>query len=144
MYRVLMAVDDDEEQLEKQINAVSDLPDHGEISVAMLYVHEEVNIAPDEAGSRVIESINENLDKLQDAPDIIETGRDKLTEQGIDVEISTGKGDPASVILNTAADNEANVICVGGGRRSSVGKAMFGSIAQSVILDSERPVIVAR
>jgi|APHM01.1.fsa_nt_gi hypothetical protein len=83
MYRVLMAVDDDEEQLEKQINAVSDLPDQGEISVAMLYVHEEGNIAPDEAGSRAIESINENLDKLQDAPKIIETVWDRSTSKAL-------------------------------------------------------------
>lgn len=144
MYHVLMAIDGDEERAEKQIDAIRDFPGRDDVSVTLLYVHEEVDVPPDEAGSRVIESINEDLDSLQGVPDALETARDELADLGIDVEASTGKGDPASVILDTAADSEANAICVAGRRRSPVGKAMFGSVTQSVILESDRPVIVAR
>jgi len=144
MYHVLMAIDGDEERLAKQVDAVRDLPGRDEVSVTVMYVHEKVDVPPDEAGSRVIESINEDIDSLQGVPDTLEQARAELAELGIEVEVSTGKGDPAAVILDTAADIDANAICVAGRRPSPVGKAMFGSVTQSIILESERPVIVAR
>lgn len=50
-------------------------------------------------------------------------------------------GDAATEIVEEADRIDARYIVVGGRRRSPVGKAMFGSISQSVILNSERPVV---
>ncbi|SNR46244.1 universal stress protein [Halorubrum vacuolatum] len=50
-------------------------------------------------------------------------------------------GDPADEIIDYADRVEARYICVGGRRRSVVGKALFGSVTQDVLLGTERPVV---
>lgn len=51
-------------------------------------------------------------------------------------------GDPAQQILAEAESYDPRYIFVGGRKRSAVGKAVFGSISQSVLLNSNHPVIV--
>lgn len=45
-------------------------------------------------------------------------------------------------ILDTAADVDADLIVLGGRKRSPADKALFGSVTQSVILESTVPVVV--
>lgn len=53
-------------------------------------------------------------------------------------------GDAADEILNHAANVDASYIVLGGRKRSPVGKAVFGSVTQSVLLSTDRPVISVR
>lgn len=50
-------------------------------------------------------------------------------------------GDPATEIVEEASRIDARYLVVGGRKRSPTGKAIFGSVAQSVILNAERPVM---
>ena len=50
-------------------------------------------------------------------------------------------GDPATEIVDEAERTDARFVVVGGRQRTPVGKAVFGSVSQSVILDSTRPVV---
>jgi nucleotide-binding universal stress UspA family protein len=50
-------------------------------------------------------------------------------------------GDPATQILAEAESLDARYLIVGGRKRSPTGKAIFGSVSQSVILESDRPVV---
>ncbi|GAB7021163.1 universal stress protein [Halostagnicola bangensis] len=50
-------------------------------------------------------------------------------------------GDPAEEILGYADEVGANYLVIGGRSRSPVGKALFGSVTQSVLLDADRPVV---
>lgn len=50
-------------------------------------------------------------------------------------------GDAAEELVRYAEDKEASYICVGGRRRSAVGKALFGSVTQDVLLNAECPVV---
>lgn len=50
-------------------------------------------------------------------------------------------GDPAEEIVAYANDVDADYVVVGGRSRSPVGKALFGSTAQGVLLDAGRPVL---
>jgi nucleotide-binding universal stress UspA family protein len=50
-------------------------------------------------------------------------------------------GDPASEVLRHARETDARYIVVGGRKRSPVGKAVFGSVTQEVILNTDRPVL---
>lgn len=50
-------------------------------------------------------------------------------------------GDPASELLRYAREADARYIVVGGRERSPVGKAVFGSVTQNVILNTDRPVV---
>lgn len=53
-------------------------------------------------------------------------------------------GDPADEIIDYARENNASYVVVGGRKRSPVGKALFGSVTQSVLLNTSRPVVSVR
>ena len=50
-------------------------------------------------------------------------------------------GDPADEIVSYANENNASYLLIGGRRRSAVGKALFGSVTQSVLMAASVPVV---
>jgi Universal stress protein UspA and related nucleotide-binding proteins len=72
----------------------------------------------------------------------VRTAAELLEEHDIDTNIQESSGDPADAIIDTAVEDEADLILIGGRKRSPAGKALFGSVTQSVILGSTRPVMV--
>jgi nucleotide-binding universal stress UspA family protein len=48
---------------------------------------------------------------------------------------------PPETIIETGEELEVDVIVTAGRKRSPAGKALFGSVSQSVILGTDRPVI---
>lgn len=53
-------------------------------------------------------------------------------------------GEPAEEIIREADREGARYVVVGGRRRSPVGKALFGSVSQSVILNADQPIVFAK
>ncbi|MDG5820696.1 universal stress protein [Natronococcus sp. A-GB7] len=53
-------------------------------------------------------------------------------------------GDPADEVASYADGEEASYLVVAGRNRSPVGKALFGSVAQSILLDASTPVVSLR
>jgi nucleotide-binding universal stress UspA family protein len=51
-------------------------------------------------------------------------------------------GDPAKLIRDISKESGVDRIVMSGRKRSPTGKALFGSVTQSVLLDSEIPVTV--
>ncbi|WP_253736669.1 universal stress protein [Halohasta salina] len=143
MYHVLLPVDGDEDRLDKQLSTLRTLPGDDELTVTVLYVHEEVDTVPDEAGKSVIESINESIGDLQGLPVTIERAADELEADGIPVDIVETQGTPTDRIIEAADELDADAVLIAGRGRTPVGKAVFGSVTQGVILQGERPVIVA-
>jgi nucleotide-binding universal stress UspA family protein len=73
------------------------------------------------------------------ARDVLEAS---LEEYDPDVVEPMGRvGDPTEEVLAVAAELDARYVVVGGRRRSPVGKALFGSTTQEVLLESDRPVV---
>lgn len=52
-------------------------------------------------------------------------------------------GKPAERIVEYAEKHDARYLVIAPRKRSRTGKALFGSVAQSVILNSDRPVLTA-
>jgi nucleotide-binding universal stress UspA family protein len=50
-------------------------------------------------------------------------------------------GEPAAEILEYGDEVDARYLVIGGQKRSPVGKALFGSTTQQVLLGAERPVV---
>lgn len=50
-------------------------------------------------------------------------------------------GDPAQAVVDYVADQDTEYVVVGGQKRSPVGKALFGSVSQSVLLNVDAPVL---
>lgn len=87
----------------------------------------------------------ETTGKTIDLNDVREMARGVATEAadeaGIDAKTVGLVGDPADAVLKHANNENARYIVVGGKRRSPVGKALFGSVTQTLLLDSELPVV---
>lgn len=127
MYRIVVGVDENEDRARACAEAVADLPgDPDEKQVWLL--HSFVD-NPSGASAPQVHSVREAEELLADA--------------GIEVEVAESSGDPAAELLELAAAEDADVIVVAGRKRSPAGKALFGSTTQAVILDADRPVLVA-
>lgn len=126
MYHILVAVDDNAERALAQAHTVSELPHGGEeIHVDVFHVFGD---NPTGASATQVGAVRRVVEHLEDA--------------GIDVTVRESSGDPADTILDEAARRDADLICIGGRKRTPAGKALFGSVTQSVILNAERPVVV--
>lgn len=73
-----------------------------------------------------------------------ETAQDAIESADIEAKSVGRMGDPKDVILQYAADNGARYIVVGTRKRSPTGKALFGSVSQSVLLNSSCPVVTTK
>lgn len=135
MYRVLVPVARDEDRALAQAELVASLPDAANsVEAFVLFVfHGEAE-----------EELPDELKRFKSADRIasVRRVRDFLGERGIEVEILEDSGDTAEDILNEAAAFDVDAIVLNPRRRSPVGKAVFGSVTQSVILDADRPVMV--
>ncbi|MFD1571918.1 universal stress protein [Halorubrum laminariae] len=67
--------------------------------------------------------------------------RETLADAGVDCVYYEASGDPADELLAAATDIDADAICVSGRKRRPSGKAVFGSVAQDVILGADVPVL---
>jgi nucleotide-binding universal stress UspA family protein len=127
MYDVVIGVDDNEQRAVACARAAANLPgDADEKRVTI--IHSFID-NPSGASATQIGSVREATDLLE--------------EHGIEVRVTESSGDPADQILDAAEDEDADLIVVSGRKRSPTGKALFGSVTQSVILKADRPVMVA-
>lgn len=53
-------------------------------------------------------------------------------------------GKPSRELVRYLTENDADFLVVGGRKRSPVGKALFGSVTQAVLLDAPVPVVTVR
>ena len=67
-----------------------------------------------------------------------------LSEAGVRHSVRGAVGDLATEVVQTAEGVEADRVVVGGRRRSPTGKAVFGSVAQDVMLSAPCPVTFVR
>lgn len=74
--------------------------------------------------------------------DAVKRAQERLTDAGIAVELREGSGDPAASIIETADELDVHAICVAGRNRTPAGKVLFGSVTQSVVLNTDRPVLI--
>lgn len=127
MYHVLIAVDEDDDQAIVQANAVRDLPGQDELTVTAYHCFDDEN--PGGASATQVAGVKRVLEHFEDSP--------------VEVQVEESSGDAPAEIIDTATELGVDAICVGGRRRTPAGKALFGSVSQAVLLQSEVPVIFA-
>lgn len=126
MYEVVLGVDTNEERAQAQAKTIATLPQDPENLHATI-LH---NFTDNPTGASV-----HQIGAVRHA-------KEELEETGIDVTLTESSGDPATEIINTADEIDADMICVTGRKRTPTGKVLFGSVTQAVILATDRPVLV--
>lgn len=149
MYHVLLPIDESESRARAQVEAILELPiSADDLAVDIVHVHNEVSTTDAEwaAGGSFSESYAEEMaEQIRDTdrlPSSVEVAVDLLESDEIEFAVHERDGEPGDTILNFAAEQNSDVIVLGVSGRSPVGKALFGSVVQAVILESDRPVTV--
>ncbi|MFB6140477.1 MAG: universal stress protein [Halosimplex sp.] len=128
MYTVLLPVDSAESRATAQVETAIGLPNASEdVEVVLLHVFEDRDRAE------------------KTSPKQLSSGKhahERLVNADVAVETLAGFGDPSTEILSAAEDVDADLILLGGRKRSPLGSVLFGSVSQEVTLDAERPVVV--
>lgn len=70
--------------------------------------------------------------------------RETLQDASIEVSVRGRVGEHGDSIVALAESEDADLVVVGGRRRSPAGKAVFGSTAQQVLLEAPCPVTFVR
>ncbi|MXV63013.1 universal stress protein [Natronorubrum sp. JWXQ-INN-674] len=134
-----MPVDGDDTSARRQIEAIAELPDASNaVEVILYHVFEELDQAADGEGGAYLDDLYED----RDPPKSITTAESLLEEADIEYETVIEIGDPGENVVNTAKKRDVNGIIMGGRKRSPIGKVLFGSVTQAVILSSNLPVTV--
>lgn len=127
MYEVVIGVDTNPERAVVQAEAVADLPAASEeVSAVIVHVFQD---NPEGASVNQLRSVQKMTDHFEQA--------------GIEYELVERSGDPTTQLIDVADDRDADALCIGGRKRSPAGKALFGSVTQSVLLNTDRTVFVA-
>lgn len=80
-------------------------------------------------------------DAEADAADVAREVLDETLDKWSDVTIQGRVGEPTAEILSEAKRTDARYLVIGGRQRTPVGKAIFGSTTQSILLEVDRPVV---
>ncbi|MFC7200490.1 universal stress protein [Halospeciosus flavus] len=103
--------------------------DEFESTLKSLGVDEPSDVTPDEVARRhaTIRTISRRIDA-----------------EGLDYEVRGAIGPHGEEIVDLATEIDADLVIVGGRKRSPTGKAVFGSTAQEVMLSAPCPVTFVR
>lgn len=149
MYRILLPVDKNESRARAQAEAVLELPVvAGDLAVDIVHVHDDISTtdASWAAGESFSETYAEEMTEIvrntDRIPSSVETAVEILESNNLEYAVHERSGKPVEKILKFAAELGSDAIILGVSRRSPVGKVLFGSVVQAVILDTDRPVTV--
>ncbi|WP_226011069.1 universal stress protein [Halomicrobium salinisoli] len=125
MYQIVAGIDASEDRAAAAADAITDLP-----------------LADDSARVTLLHAFDDGEEgSVEDVPSV-RRARDALAEADLEVTCAGATGDPADAIMERADEVDADMIVVAGRKRTPAGKVLFGSVTQSVILGTDRPVFV--
>lgn len=136
MYRVLIPVDSNEQRALAQAKFVASLPNAAEsVEAVLLYVFQ-----PEDANEEMPENIKQYASVERVAS--VRRATEYLEKRNIDVAHLEDSGNTAKFIIRQAENEDVDQIVLGGRKRSPTSKVLFGSVTQSVLLETDLPVTV--
>jgi nucleotide-binding universal stress UspA family protein len=143
----VLAAIGEEESSKQVVEEDADMADAYDVTLVVLHVITD-------------DAVDEHIRMMRERPNFLHTGVSEeanraanfakrmvdatldQTQQGVRVEGRVGK--PERHILALAEELEARCLVIGDRGRSPAGKAMFGSTTQSILLESDRPVLTIK
>jgi nucleotide-binding universal stress UspA family protein len=134
---VLLPVDTGEERAIAAAEAAASLPNASEtVEVTILNVEKEIEVVNDAS----VES--EDWYDEDDYPTSVKKAMTVLRHYNIAAKKRRAHGEPAKTIIKVANEITADRIIMTGRKKTPVGKVLFGSVTQSVLLSADTPVTV--
>lgn len=78
------------------------------------------------------------------AEDVAEDIAKSVIEDDFEYDVAAFIGEPVEELIAFAEDHDAEYLVIGGRKRSPVGKLVFGSTSQSLLLNYDRPIVSVR
>lgn len=135
---VIVAAISDSSMLENVVAQSDDLAQAYDDELHVIHVIEE---------SEYTKRAEKSSSSRTEEGEILEDQVANEVTKGIEEEVSVSYevvgivGDVGKKIVEYADEHNARYIVMGGRKRSPVGKALFGSVTQFVLLNTERPVV---
>jgi len=122
-------------------HAVETFPD---ATVTALYVIDPIDslLAVEASGLSVADSWYD--DERERAAGLLATASDLAAGYDAEIETVTATGQPVREIVDYAEDHDVDQIVVGSHSRNRVGRAILGSVAETVVRRARVPVTVVR
>jgi len=142
---VLLAVGpNDASRIDELASTVTDIagPARANVVVAHVFTDDEYERAIERLE---FESVAEtDPDDVADRHSTVRDIRALLEDESIETSVRGAVGDHGEEIVSLAGMTRADLAVVGGRKRSPTGKAVFGSVAQEVMLSAPCPVTFVR
>ena len=143
--KLLFPVDSaDEDRTDALVEAASSVAEPGRTVIGLLHVYDRENYAELRRQMNMAPTSEVTPAAVVRRRTDVREVRAALEERGFDVVILGALGDRAEGIVREAADWNADLVVVGGRKRSPTGKAVFGSVAHEVMMNAPCPVTFAR
>lgn len=142
---VLLAVGpNDASRIEELASTVTDIagPAGADVVVAHVFTDDEYETVVDRLEFAAVAEADP--DEVADRHTTVRELRELLAEADISTEVRGAVGDHGEEIVSLAGMTQADLVIVGGRKRSPTGKAVFGSVAQEVMLSAPCPVTFVR
>lgn len=142
---VLLAVGPgDRDRAEKLARTAADIagPADADVVLAHVFTDEEYQTTLDNLRVDDVDSIT--VDEVANRHATVRTIGDRFDDADIEFEVQGAIGEHGEAIVELAESNDADLVIVGGRKRSPTGKAVFGSTAQEVMLSAPCPVTFVR
>lgn len=140
MYHILLPIDRDEERATAAAETITGLPGPTEqLKVTLMNVQEKVEVNTGDSGRISTEDMYDETD----FPAAVLRARNVLEERGVTIDLRREHDSPSKAIINVADELDVDQIVMSGRKRTSVGKVIFGSVTQGVLLNATVPVTVA-
>lgn len=142
---VLLAVGPgDRDRAEKLARTASDIAGPAGANVVLAHVFTDEEYQHTLENLRVGDADSTTPDEVARRHATIRTIGDTLESSDVDFEVRGALGEHGESIVDLAESTAADLVIVGGRKRSPTGKAVFGSTAQEVMLSAPCPVTFVR
>ncbi len=142
---VLLAVGPgDRERAEKLARTAGDIAGPAGANVVLAHVFTDEEYETTLENLRVGDPDSVTTNEVARRHATIRTIGDTLDDAGIEYEVQGAVGEHGETIVSLAESTGADLVIVGGRKRSPTGKAVFGSTAQEVMLSAPCPVTFVR
>ncbi|WP_135302812.1 universal stress protein [Haloarcula amylovorans] len=143
--RILLAVGpNDKDRIDELAATVTDIagPTGASVVIAHVFTDDEYENVVDRLEFASVSEADPN--EVADRHTTVRELEDRFNDAGIDYSVRGAVGNHGQQIVDLAEDESADLVVVGGRKRSPTGKAVFGSTAQEVMLNAPCPVTFVR